>query len=448
MTPSYTLATAPGALPLLGHTLALARRPLEFTAGLGDHGDLVRIVLGPRPTYVACHPDLVRSLLVGDRAFDKGGPVFDKLRETAGDGLITCPATEHRRQRRLTQPAFHRDRIAGYAPLMAEEIDRLTGGWRHGRTLDVTETMYRLTTAVAVRCLFGAGTDTAGLSALRESLDAVTRSINQRVLLPLPAVERLPTPNNRRFARARAHLRALTDDLIADHRSTPGGGPPDLMSTLLAARDEDGTGVTDQEIHDQTVTFLLASVETTAGVLSWVFHLLGTRPGLRDRLRAEAESVLGGRPAGHDDLPALELTGRVLTETLRLYPPAWLLTRTAPAATRLGGHPIPAGATLMYSPYQLHRRADHYPDPGRFDPDRWLSSARPAPGAWVPFGGGARKCIGDTFALTEATLALATIAARWQFHPVPGSRLRPLRSATLIPQGLTMRLSDRRRAGG
>ncbi|MER7754178.1 cytochrome P450 [Kitasatospora sp. NPDC097643] len=436
----YTSATAPGALPLLGHAPAFVRRPHAFLAGLPAHGDLVRLKLGPLAVYVACHPDLVRRLLTEDRVYDKGGLVLDKAREVMGDGLATCPHAAHRRQRRMLQPAFHRDRLPGYAAMMAEEIAGTTAPWRDGDTIDVPAAMYRLTTAVTARCLFAAH-ERAGSLPVHESMDVITRGVGRRVMMPLPGVDRLPTPGNRRFRRARADLAEITRRLIADYRAA-GSDHQDLLSVLLSARDEDGQGLSDAEIHDQVVTFLLAGMETTAAALSWAWVLLAAHPVIRERLHDELDAVLAGRPARYEDLPALPLTARIVAETLRLYPPVWLLSRTVATDTELGGHHVPAGATLLYSAYLLHHRADLFPCPERFDPDRWLT-ARPAPGTYTPFGLGARRCIGDAFGTTEAVLAVATIAARWTVTPTPGRPVRPTRSSSLSPRPFTATLTRR-----
>ncbi|SOB79797.1 cytochrome P450 [Streptomyces sp. 1331.2] len=442
-TPRFTAATAPGAIPLLGHAPALLHRPHAFVAGLPAHGDLVRLRLGPLDAYVACHPELVRRLLTQDRTYDKGGLVLDKAREVFGEGLATCPAAAHRRQRRLLQPAFHRDRLPGYAALMAEEIAATTAPWRDGDTVDLPAAMYRLATAVTARCLFAAH-DRAGSLPLHESADVITRGVGRRVMLPLPGLDRLPTPGNRRFRRARQTLRETTEQLIADYRAT-GTDHGDLLSVVLGAQDEDGKGLSDAEIHDQVITFLLAGTETTAATLSWAWTLLAANPAVRRRLHAELDTVLDGRPARHEDLPALPLTARIVSETLRLHPPVWLLSRTVTTATELGGHRVPAGATILFSPYLLHRRADLFPCPDRFDPDRWLTTAHPAPGTYTPFGLGARRCIGDTFGTTEAVLAIATIAARWTVTPTPGRPVRPTRSASLTPRPFTATLTRRPR---
>ncbi|MFJ7246843.1 cytochrome P450 [Kitasatospora sp. NPDC098652] len=440
-TARYTSATAPGALPLLGHAHALLRNPHDFVAGLAAHGDLVRIRLGPLDAYVVCHPDLVRRLLTEDRTYDKGGIVVEKAREAFGNGLATCPAADHRRQRRMLQPAFHRDRLPGYAALMAEEISGATAGWRDGDVVELPAAMYRLSTAVTARCLFAAH-ERAGSLPVHAAMDQVARGVARRMMLPLPGADRIPTPGNRRFARARRDLREITDRLISDYRAA-GTDQHDLLSMLLGARDEEGRGLSDDEVHDQVVTFLLAGTETTAATLSWAWTLLAANPAVRERLHTELDTVLDGRPARHQDLPALPLTARIVSETLRLHPPAWILSRTTATATELGGHPLPAGATVLYSPYLLHRRADLFPCPDRFDPDRWLTTARPAPGTYTPFGLGARRCIGDAFGSTEAALALAGIAAHWTVTPTPGRPVRPQRSASLSPRPFTATLARR-----
>lgn len=444
MTTTHTFAAAPGRLPLLGHTLAFARDPLGFVTGLSDHADLVEIRLGPHPAYVACHPALVHEVLLHDRIFDKGGPFFDKIREATGDSVATCPAHMHRRQRRLVQPAFHHTRMRGYAQRMAREITTTTADWHHGLVLDVPAVMKRFTTAVTAGCLLSAGTDTTTFPRLHASIDAVIAGVGRRIMLPVAFLDRLPTPANRRFEHARTHLRVLTDTLITDYRSA-GVDRGDLLSMLLATPDGGDPVLDDTEIHDQLVTFFIGAVETTANALSWACHLLGAHPHVQESLHAEAHAVLEERLPSHDDVPALERTGHVVTETLRLYPPGWLFTRTVATATELGGHRLPAGATVIYSPYQLHRRADLYRHPCRFDPQRWSGADPTAPATLVPFGGGARKCVGDTFAVTQITLALAAITARWRLTPVPGRPVRPAARAALAPRELHMRLHDRAR---
>ncbi|WP_328863997.1 cytochrome P450 [Streptomyces virginiae] len=440
--PSYTLGALPGALPLLGHAPRFALRPLDFLASLSGHGDLVRVKLGPLTAYVVCHPALVHQLLLADRTFDKGGPFYDKLRDIAGNGVGTCPAAVHREQRRLVQPAFHQARMPAYTKVMAQEVAALTSRWRHGQVLDVPDAMHQLATAVIVRCLFDPSTDTSGVPALQSSIDALVEGITRRMTWPVPLLHRLPTPGKHRYERARLHVRHLTDSLIGSLCST--AADHDNLLSLLMAPGTDGVSLSDTEVHDQVVTFLLAGVGSTAITLSWVWHLVGAHPEIQTRLHAEVDTVLAGRPAQATDLDSLELTGRIVTETLRLYPPdSLLLTRTTSTDTELGGHPLPAGTTIAFSPYQLHRRPDIYSDPDHFVPDRWEDVGKPAPGTWVPFGAGPRKCIADAFVRTQATLALATVAARWQLRPTPGQTIRPVGQAVRAPHPLSMQLQQR-----
>ncbi len=446
MTDTYTAGTAPGALPLLGHTIRLLGGLLRFLDSLPAYGDLVQVRVGSMRALVVCHPELYRQVLVDDRTFDKGGPFYDAARDVIGDGLATCPHSTHRRHRRLTQPAFHHTRIPGYAAVMTEEITRLVGSWRDGRRVDVFAEMAELTGRVASGTLFAAKQGHDRADDTRHDLATLSQGIMWRTVLPR-AVMALPTPGNLRHDKAKARLRATIEGFIADYRRD-GVDHGDLLSMLLSARDDEGGGLSDTEVHDHVLVFFLAGFDTTAATLSWVFHLLGRHPDIEERLLAEADQVLDGRVATWEDVPKLKLTSRIITETLRLYPPGWLFTRAVTTDTELGGHPLKAGTTVIVSPRLLHHRENLYDNPHHFDPDRWLDHPggnQPHTG-YAPFGGGARKCIGDTFGLTEATLALASIATRWQLRPVPGSHVRPRLRSTLVPRSLVMETTTRERA--
>ncbi|MGI5254386.1 cytochrome P450 [Actinacidiphila glaucinigra] len=273
-------------------------------------------------------------------------------------------------------------------------------------------------------------------------LDDVTTLINGmgRRMLMIPPLDRLPTPRNRSYLRARARLRDTPDEIFAQ-RLAEGTDQGDLLSALIAARDPEEGGMSRAKISDQTIAFFLAGTETTAATVGWALDLLARHPEIEQRVHAEVDTVLGGAAATHTDLPDLTLTERVITETLRLRPPGWFITRLDSADTELGGHPLPAGATVAYL---IHHRPDPYDNPEAFDPDRW-DPRRPQPPrhALIPFAAGARKCIGDTFATIEATLALATIAARWRLAHLPGRRTRPALAMTLRPRDLRMRAQPR-----
>jgi pentalenene oxygenase len=441
-----SIPEAPGAWPVLGHLVPAARGPLSFFGSLAAHGDLLTLRFGRVQAIVVCTPELIQKVLIDDRVFDKGGPVLERTKEILGDSSLgRCPHREHRRLRRLVQPAFHPHRLPGYSTIMARQIMTVTERWRPGQHLDVLAEMQELTTRVAVATMFTDALDEQALVQATKDLTCVVRGVLPRLIVPR-VVRDLPIPATRRYHRARARLRETVRALMANRR-TAAGDHGDLLSALLAARDSDeaaGAGqLSDDEVTDQAITFFIAGSETCASTLAWALHLVARHPDIRRRLHAEVDGVLDGAPVGLDHLPRLELTARIITETLRLYPPAWVTTRTVTADAQLAGYDLPAGATVVVSPYVIHRRADLYPRPDRFDPDR----AAPSRGAYLPFGGGARKCIGDQFGVTEATLALAAIAARWGLEPVPGRRpVRPATAMALYPHGLRMLV--RERSGG
>ncbi|GAA4794059.1 cytochrome P450 [Streptomyces ziwulingensis] len=458
--PVWTAGTAPGIFPFLGHATALFRRPLDFLETLPAHGDLVEIRLGPRRAWVVCEPRLVHRMLMDPATFDKGGPLYDRLRGLMGDGLVTCRQDDHRRQRRLLQPAFSPARVAGCADLMGEEAASVCRSWRPGQRVDVTAALLALTTGVTSRLLFSDSLDDRRAAEVRSALAVVVQGLFVRTVVPVDALFRLPTPGNRRYRAAVARLRALVDDLVAERRR--GVPRADLLGTLLAAgkdggrtgdegsgasgaSEEGGRGaagvLTEREIRDQLVTLLLTGVESTAMCLGSVFGLLAEHPEAEHRLHEEVDAVLAGRTApGAGELTRLVYTRSVVTETLRLRPPGWLFTRLTTRETELAGRRLPRGATLLYSPYLLHHRAASFPRPEEFRPERWLPgrTAGPPPGALLPFAAGSRKCVGDTFAMTEAVAAVATIARHWRLRAPSGRVGRPRPAATLGPRSLVL----------
>ncbi|MGC0417992.1 cytochrome P450 [Embleya sp. AB8] len=437
---------APGAWPVLGHLPAFGRDPLKFLGTLPAHGDLVEIRFPQRRMYVACHPDVAQKAFADGLTFDRTGPIYDAMRADMGNGLATCVHAEHRRQRRMVQPAFRRDRMERYAALMCAEIDTLARSWRPGQVVDLVDEMFTLTTSVAVRTLFAAGMDARTAVELRRCLDVFLRGTVTRVLLP--AATRLPTPANRRYERAVAQWRGYVRQIVAEGRQRDGAGE-DLLSWLIEARDDDRTGLTEQELSDQIMVLVLAGAETTSASLAWALHLLGTHPEVEAELFAEADTVLAGATATLAELPRLEHTGRVVKETLRLYPPAWALIRTATRDTELAGRQLAAGGTVLVSPYLLHRRADLFDAPDEFRPERWEVDAQTGrcpipPATFVPFGVGPNRCVGDTFALTMASLTLASLATRWRLRPIPGTTIRAAARAVLSPRTLPMEVIARR----
>ncbi|MET7900814.1 cytochrome P450 [Streptomyces sp. NPDC005355] len=433
-------ATAPGGLPLIGHALLMGRRPLQFLASLPAHGDLVELRLGPRRAYLPCHPELVQQVLVNARVYDTGGPVKEKARPILGNGLITSDWADHRRQRRLVQPAFHTARIATYAEVMERECEAESQSWRAGRALDVSHAMLALTARVTARALFSTEMAPHAVAEIQHCLPVVVEGAYRQAIDPTGLLARLPIAANRRFEDALSRLRRLVDRMIGDYRAAD-GDRGDVLSALFAARDDETGGkMSDQEIHDQVMTLLLAGIETTASALTWAWFLLGRDPRAEAALHAEVDEVLGRRAPVYADIPRLGYTQRVFTEALRLFPPAWLFTRTTTESTQLGGRRLPPASDVLISPYVLHHHAGLFPEPESFDPDRWLPGRAKdvTRGSYLPFGGGSRKCIGDVFGMTEATLALAAIASRWRMRPLPGTKIRPRPQMSLTAGPLHM----------
>ncbi|WP_306584431.1 cytochrome P450, partial [Streptomyces clavuligerus] len=432
-----TIARVPGALPLIGHTGAFLKSPLEFLKGLSAHGELVELRFGRKRVLVVCDPDLTQEMLRRDRVYDKGGPIYDRMREAAGNGLATCPSRDHRRQRRTIQPAFHHSRLPGYARTMTEVIDEAVRGW-DGPEVDLCHETRSIASSVLLTTLFGTAFAPEARDALARDLETILRGGLRRAVLP-EALSALPTPANLRYQRARRRARGMMADLIRAVRAGDGSG--DSLFATLVNQHGAGTGdlpMTDEELVDQAITMYVAGTETTAGVVCWALHLAAQHPQAGRRLADECRSVLGHRAATWEDLPHLPYTRQTLLEALRLNPPGWLITRlTTTDDARLGDHAVPRGSTIVYSAYLLSRLPARYEEPEHFAPERWAPGTM---GAKVPdgvFGGGARKCIGDEYALIEGVLMLATITARWDVRTAPDAPKRPhLPALTLNPTRL------------
>ncbi|MER7049856.1 pentalenene oxygenase [Streptomyces jumonjinensis] len=441
---TFVAGTAPGAAPVVGHAWQMMRRPLQFMSSLSAHGDMVKIRIGTTTAYVPCHPELLRQILKSDRVYDKGGTFYDRARDIAGNGLVTCPFSDHRRQRRLMQSAFTRPQLKRYSTAMHAEIDATTARWQDGAVVDAFPEMYGMALRTVGRTLYSTPVSKEMAEGVERAFDTVLNGLFRQMFLP-EALRRLPTPANRRYRENLRYLHATTQNLIDDYRRDD-TDHDDLLSALLASRDEDGGRLDDKEIHDQVITVMAAGTETVAGTLTWIFHLLSVHPGIEAQLYDEIDTVLGGKPPNWDDLPQLSLTDRIITETLRLYPPAWLFTRLTASEVEVAGIRLPQGTTVVFSPAAVAHDTDAYPDERRFDPDRWLPD-RVTPlarQAFMPFGTGARKCIGDLYARTEATLALATILSRWRVTCEPDADIRPVPLATVYhPRRLRLRLAAR-----
>lgn len=440
-TETFALGQAPDPLPLIGHLVSLARRPLEFLSSLRDHGDLVEIRIGTKKAYVVLHPRLTTQVLRDAATFDKGGFAYDNARQVFGNGLATCDWEFHQPLRRLVQPAFTRARLAMYTTVMRSEVDALVGAWQPGQVLDVKHVMDELFARITGRALFTASLGAAAVAEIQRSLPVIANGVFIRMMDPTGLLGRF---GGGRFRRAQSRLYGVVDDVIRLYRDAGAADHGDVLSMLLATRDESGAGLTDQEIREQVLTVLTGGTETTSTAMSWAMLLLHEHPSIEARLHAELAS-LNGRLPDFAEVQRLDYTRRVITEVLRCYPPGWLFTRSAMVDTALGGHRIRQGSMIVLSPYLLHRDPSVFPDPSRFDPDRWLPERVTSlqRTAWIPFSGGGRKCIGDVMAMTQAVIAMAGIVSRWRLRPAPGVEPRAVAKTVLIPDPLKMVVQPR-----
>lgn len=430
----------PPAHPLTGNLRDFAADRLAFLRELArDYGDFVPIKLLRGTAILLNHPDLIEEVLVTKKRHFIKARGTRSLRSLLGNGLLVSEGSFWRRQRRLAQPAFHRDRVAAYSQTMVDYTERMLAAWQPGQSLDVHHEMMGVTLAIVGRALFD--TDVSGAAnVVGRSLEVTLAHFNwwasTGFLVPLW----LPVRPNREFARAKAELDRIVYDLIARRRSS-GEDPGDLLSMLLAARDEDGAGMTDRQVRDEVMTLLLAGHETTANALTWTFLLLAQAPEADAQLADELGRVLAGRPPALADLPRLPYTENVVKEALRLYPPAWILGYEAVDDVTIGGYPVRKGTTMFMSQWVTHRDPRWFPEPDAFRPERWADpQIKQLPTyAYYPFGGGERLCIGKGFALMEASLLLATIAARYRLELTAGQALDLEPSVTLRPRhGLAM----------
>lgn len=420
---------------------AFRRDPIGLLEKLATYGDVVRVRVPGRDAFLLNHPDLVRDVFVTDhRAFHKG-PTIQAAKMLLGESLLTSEGEYHLRQRRLIQPMFHHDRIASYAEAMVRGATRASEPWQDGQELDVHARMSALTLSVVGETLFGIDVDEERSATVRRALTE-TLGMFDRVYSPLFRVlTRVPSPTMRRFRRVEADLDEVIGAMIAERR---GGGATgdDLLSVLLRAR-EDGVGMTDEQVRDEALTLFLAGHETTSIALTWAWWLLARNPEVEGRFHAEVDGLEG--PPTVDDLPKLAFTRAVLDESIRLRPPAWAIGRNAVADHPAGEFVVPSGSVVVVSPWLLHHDARWWPDAGAFRPERWLADRREGfRHAYIPFGGGPRRCIGEPFALMEGTLVLATIARRWRFRAVSDELPAVQPVVTLRPRGgLRMRVERR-----
>ena len=392
-------------------------------------------------TYFFAHPDDIESVLVTHhRSFTKGMGTRANP-ELFGNGLLTSEGDFWLRQRRLSQPAFHRARIAAYADIMAREAALTLDTWRDGQQLDIHREMMQTTLAIATRTLFGVDLGQK-MPVVAAAMDAFVRQ--NAGLSVWRLFFKLPTPRRMRFLRGVRQLDEIVYGIIRERRAS--GIGEDLLSDFLRAQDEDGSSMTDQQLRDEVMTMLLAGHETTALALSWAWFLLATHPEEQAKLHDELDRVLAGRLPTAADIPQLPMTNRVVRETLRLYPPAWIISRGAAEDVQIGVYTLPTASNVIVSPWVTHRDPRFFPNPLAFQPERWTPGFEQSllKFAYFPFGGGPRMCIGNQFALMEAAILLAAVAQRYEVTMVPGHAVEPMPSITLRPaHGVNVRLRGR-----
>jgi len=438
----------PNGRPLVGHLLEVRRNQLGFLRTCArDFGDVVEVRYGPKPVMLLNHPRYIEEVLVTQHRVFAKGRFYAILQPMLGHGLLTSEGSFWLRQRRLAQPAFHRERVAAYADVMVAYAEEAVAAWSDGAVLDVQREMARLTLRIVCRALFDAEVS-AEAAAVGGALPIALRELDAQINGPeflLPAW--VWTPSRLRLRRAVRHLDRVVYRIIARRRAS-GEDRGDLLSALLAVRDEDGTGMSDRQVRDETITVMLAGHETTALALAWALHLLAGHPAAEARLRAEVTEVLGDRPASAADPPRLRYADAVVAEAMRLYPPIPLIGRQATEPCTIAGYRLPAGANVAVSPWVVHRDPRFFTEPEAFRPERWLDglAERLPRFAYFPFAGGPRVCIGQGFARMEAVLLLATIARRCTLAPVDERPVVPEPALTLRQRD-GLRMAVRRRAG-
>lgn len=421
-----------------GHFAKFRRHPTVFLTRAAALGDVSKFMLGSQPMFFINHPDLARDVFVTNHHKFYKGRALQRMKRVLGNGLLTSETEFHLRQRRLAQPAFHRQRIAGYAAAMIELGEKVSGDWRGGKIYDVSEEMMRLTLYIVAKTLFGANVEDEA----DEIGAAMTTMISMFNLLMLPfseLLEKLPLPQAKRFRQAKETVDRVIYQIIRDRRES-GADAGDLLSMLLLAQDEDDGGkMTDEQVRDEALTLFLAGHETTANALVWTWYLLAEHPEIEARFHQELNEVLPEKrlptPA---DYTNLKFTEAVLAESMRLYPPAWAVGRLAIEDHELNGFAVSKGSLILLSPFVTGRDARFWQDADRFKPERWLAetSIKEASQKFVyfPFGGGVRRCIGEQFAWMEGVLLLATIGRKWRLELLPNQKVELNPLITLRPK--------------
>src|SRR5438270_803771 len=441
---------APGPRPLfpLQNFIAFRGKPLSFLTNLAKrYGDVAHFAMpGGRHFFFINHPEHIRDLLVTSNWKFQKSLILQRTKRVLGEGLLTSEGELHLRQRRLSQPAFHRQRIAGYAKTMVEYAARTRNQWRDGAVMDVHHEMMQLTLAIVGKTLFDADVERDA----KDIGEAVATFMNMFGLLVLPYseyIQKLPIAPMKRLRNVRTRLDEIVYRIIRERRESGNRDRGDLLSMLLMAQDTEGDGgsMSDVQLRDECLTIILAGHETTANALTWTWMLLAQNPETERKLHAELDA-LNGRVLTMDDLPALKYTEMVLAESMRLYPPAWAVGRQALEDHRFGEFHVPKDSMVLCAQWVMHKDVRYYSEPQKFIPERWTPEAKASRPkfSYFPFSAGPRQCIGESFAWMEGVLLLAIFAQRWKLRLEPGHRIVPLPAITLRPKtGVMVRVERR-----
>jgi cytochrome P450 len=449
--PAQIRPPGPRGLPVVGTSFMASRDSTQtLMRWARDYGDVVYYRFFNLDVYVLFHPQHVEQVLLGKTGNFVKGITSRANPELFGNGLLTSDGDFWRRQRKLSNPAFHRASLVRYAEITVEEAARLLEAWKNEETRNIHNDMMNVTLRIVLRSLFGSELG-ENMRIIEPALDAIM--VSSSGFHSIAFYLGIPTPTRKRHFRAVAELDRIVYALIARGReklkgaeANADGGAKDLLTLLLTARDDDGNSMSDQQLRDEVITLLLAGHETTALNLSWTWYLLAQHPEVEEKLHAELDAVLAGRPPSASDLPKLQYTDRVIREALRLYPPAWRVFRRTEEPFKAGDYLLPAGSNIVLSQWVTQRDPRWFSEPDRFNPDRWAeeAAAKLPRFAYFPFGGGPRVCIGAGFAMMEATLLLATIAQRYRMRLTTNQRIKPLASITLRPKnGIRVELQQR-----
>jgi cytochrome P450 len=409
---------------------------------VATYGPVSHYKIGPSHIVFINDPGLIGEILINQPQNFIKDRTQRRMKILLGEGLITSDGEIHKRQRRIAAPAFHRQRIQNYGAMMVDRAVAMREEWQSGREIDIAAEMMRLTLQVVARTLFNTDV-TKDVQAINDEVNVIMDLYNFLIALPkAEAMLHLPIPGLMRFRKARKRLDAVVHRMIEQHRADgveQGNDRGDLLSMLITSRDEEGdhSKMSDEQLRDEVLTIFLAGYETVANALTWTWMLLGQNPLAEARMHAEIDAVLAGRTPTLEDLPRLHYSEMVLSESMRLYPPAWAMGRQAIKVVEIGPYKLPKGTYLFFSQYIMQRSPEEFPEPLRFDPERFTGAAKAGRPkfAYFPFGGGNRQCIGEAFAWMEGVLLMATIAQRWRLRLVPGQTIGLAPKITLRPDG-------------